>query len=99
MTQMRRAMILKMAAAGHETGLSVMNGVLRQHEQGRWYVGERELDAWLQQHEGEEVVLVLGSMADDRPVATKTCGTCGRDFIDLECPHCRASRLRLRGRP
>jgi hypothetical protein len=45
------------------------------------------------------VVLVMGSLADDRPVETRTCRTCGRDYTELECPHCRANRIRLRGRP
>jgi hypothetical protein len=52
---------------------------------------------WLASHESEELVLVLGSLADQRPVETRTCRTCGRDYTELECPYCRANRIRLRG--
>ena len=43
------------------------------------------------------MVLVLGALDDDRPVETRTCRTCGRDYTDVECPYCRANRIRLRG--
>jgi hypothetical protein len=94
---MRRAIILKMAAAAYEMDLAVLNGVLHRDDAGRWLVGEQEVLAWLAAHEGEELVLVLGSLADERPVQTRTCRTCGRDYTDLECPYCRANRIRLRG--
>ena len=97
MTSIRRATILKLASTAYEMDLDVMNGILRQ-ENGRWRIGNQDLDAWLNAHATEEIVLVLGSMNDDRPVETRTCRTCGRDYTDLECPHCRANRIRLRGR-
>jgi len=99
MTSVRRAAILKLASAAYEMNLSVANGVVTRDKKGRWFVGQLELDSWLSEHEGEESVLVLSSLEDDRPVDVRTCGTCGRDYMELECPHCRSSRFRLRGTP
>ncbi|MFN2189624.1 MAG: hypothetical protein ACK2T3_12745 [Candidatus Promineifilaceae bacterium] len=99
MTTIRRAAILKLASAAYEMDLSVANGVIAQDEEGRWHIGQQSLDSWLSEHEGEESVLVLGSLEDDRPVEIRTCGTCGRDYTEIECPHCRSSRFRLRGAP
>ena len=99
MTAIRRAAILKLAATAYELKLQVMNGVVHQAADGRWHVGSHDLIEWISQHEGEEMVLVLGSLADERPVQTRICRTCGRDYTDLECPHCRANRIRLRGQP
>lgn len=97
MKQMRRAAIYKLASAAHEMELDVMSGVLTQDENGRWRIDSYDLSAWLTQHLGEEVVIVLGSTSDERPLQVRTCRTCGRDYTDLECPHCRANRIRLRG--
>lgn len=97
MSAIRRAAIHKLAAAAYEMDLDTMTGVVTQDENGRWQIGDYDLEAWLTQHKNEEVVLVLGSLADERPVETRTCRTCGRDYTELECPHCRANRIRLRG--
>lgn len=97
MAAIRRAAILKLASAAYEMKLDVMNGTVRQTEDGRWQIGGHDLTAFLEKHQGEELVFVLGSLEDDRPVETRTCRTCGRDYTDLECPYCRANRIRLRG--
>lgn len=99
MKSMRRSIILKTAAGAHELGFDVLNGRLMRDENGRWKIGHHDLDEWLQKHEGEELVLIIGSLEDDIPVQTRTCHTCGRDYTDLECPYCRSSRIRLRGEP
>ena len=98
MSRQRRAVILKLAAAAYEMELDAMTGELQQDEKGRWRVGEQALEAWLEAHTGEEVVLVLASLDEEREIEVRTCRTCGRDYTDLECPHCRANRIRLRGR-
>lgn len=98
MTKIRRSVILKLAAAAYEMDLNVASGVLQRDDDGRWRIGERDLLEWLQSYEGEELVLVMGSLEDERPVSARTCRTCGRDFMDLECPYCRENRIRLRGR-
>ncbi len=97
MSAIRRAAIHKLAAAAYEMDLDTMTGVIMQDENGRWRIGDYDLDTWLNQHKEEEIVVVLGSIADERPVETRTCRTCGRDYTELECPHCRANRIRLRG--
>lgn len=99
MSTIRRATILKLAAAAYEMKLDVANGVVARDDSGCWRIGGQDLDTWLAPHEGDEVVLILGSLADDRPVQTRTCLTCGRDYTDIQCPYCRASRMRLRGKP
>jgi len=98
MSAMRRAAIYKLAAAAYEMELEVMSGVLQQMGDGRWRIGEHDLLTWLEKHQGEDLVLVLGSLADERPVETRTCRTCGREYVEMECPHCRGNRVRLRGR-
>ena len=98
MSGVRRAAIHKLATAAYEMELDTMIGVVRQDENGRWHIGDHNLETWLTLHKEEEIVVVLGSLADERPVEMRTCRTCGRDYTELECPHCRANRIRLRGR-
>jgi hypothetical protein len=98
MTAIRRATILRLASAAYEMNLDVLNGVAVRNEDGRWVIGHHELEEMLATHEGEELVLILGSLADERPIEKRTCHTCGRDYEDFECPYCRASRIRLRGK-
>jgi len=98
MSALRRAAILKLASAAYEMELDVMNGTLSRDVDGRWRLGTQDLLTWLERHEGEGLVLVMGTMEDERPVKVRTCGTCGRDYTELECPYCRANRIRLRGR-
>ncbi len=97
MSSIRRATILKLASTAYEMNLDVMNGVVTRDENGRWRIGLHDLDEWLAKQEGDEIVLVLGSLSDEQEMVTRTCRTCGRDYTDLECPYCRANRIRLRG--
>jgi hypothetical protein len=99
MKSMRRSIILKTAAEAYELGLDVLNGRTKRDKNGQWKIGHHDLDEWLQKHEGEELIMIIGSLEDDIPVQTRTCHTCGRDYTDLECPYCRSSRIRLRGEP
>lgn len=98
MSTIRRAAILKMATAAYEMEQDVARGVLTRDAGGRWLLDDQLLDEWLAKYEGDELVLIVGSLADKRPVETRTCRTCGRDYTELECPRCRANRIRLRGR-
>jgi len=97
MSGLRRATVYKLASSAQEADLDVMSGNLHQDDEGYWIVNGQSLTSWLVQHTGEEVILVLGSLADERPMDVRTCRTCGRDYADLECPYCRANRIRLRG--
>src|SRR5690606_5242364 len=98
MNTIRRAAIFKLAATAYEMKLDVAQGVLSRDEEGRWRIGTRDFEEWLAAHAGEEVVLVLGSLDDERPVEVRTCRTCGRDYTEMECPYRGANRIRLRGR-
>lgn len=97
MSGIRRATVYKLASTAQEAGLDVMSGSLRQDDDGHWIINGQSLTSWLARHAGEDVVIVLGSLADERPMDVRTCRTCGRDYTDLECPYCRANRIRLRG--
>jgi hypothetical protein len=97
MSNERRSILLKLASAAYEMDLDSITGVLQRDDDGRWFIHEQDILRWLATHEGEEVVLIMGSLDDDQPVQTRTCRTCGRDYTDLECPYCRANRIRLRG--
>lgn len=99
MNPVRRAAILKLTATAYEMDLHVLNGKLTRDANGRWQVGGHgSLDDWLAKYEGQEVAVILGAMEEDREVRKRTCSRCGRDYEDLECPTCRANRIRLRGR-
>lgn len=97
MKSLRRAALRKLVATAYEMNFDTMSGVLTK-ENGRWYIGKQDLSEWLDKHLGEDTALVLGADSDERPVEVRTCRTCGRDYTDMECPHCRANRIRLRGR-
>ena len=97
MASIRRAAILRMAASAQQMELDVFQGTVIAEEE-QWSIGGRDLQQWLAAHAGEEVVIVLGSLADERPVSVQTCRKCGRDYSEMECPHCRMQRERIRGR-
>ncbi len=94
----RRAAIYKLAAAAQEMDLDALHGRLQQDSQGQWWVGSLSLEQWLQKYAGQELILVFGSLDDNREVEVRTCRTCGRDYQGLECPTCLDNRKRLRGR-
>lgn len=98
MSRMRRAALLRLATNAHEMQLAVMQGIIRRTDDGRWLIGRYDLLEWLAAHEGQEIVGILGELDDAREVAVRTCRKCGRDYTDAECPHCRLSRERFRGR-
>jgi len=95
----RKASIRELTTAAYELDIAVVQGsAQRDAGERRWLVNGRDLDQWLARHEGEEVVVILASLEDDRPLPSKTCRTCGTDYTGASCPRCRAARIRLRGR-
>jgi hypothetical protein len=77
----------------------VLEGELnRDPDTGAWMVGAWRLDTWLDRFEEQEVVLIVASLDDERPMPLKTCRTCGREYKGVECPICLEARTRLRGR-
>ncbi len=95
----RKASIRELATAAYELDSGVVKGRLhRSAEDGRWMVGGAKLNEWLTRYDGQEIVLIVASLEDDRPVSPRTCRTCGTDYVGIECPRCREARIRLRGR-
>ncbi|HET91324.1 MAG TPA: hypothetical protein ENN99_11395 [Chloroflexi bacterium] len=95
----RKASIRELASVAYELDLGIAEGrVRRGAADGSWIVGDLELGAWLAKYEGQEVVLIVASLEDDRPIPVKTCRTCGTEYRGGACPRCREARIRLRGR-
>jgi hypothetical protein len=95
----RKASIRELASAAYELDSGVVEGRLRRGaEDGRWMVGDVGLNEWLAGYDGQEIVLIVASLDDDRPLPSKVCRTCGMDYRGVECPRCREARIRLRGR-
>ncbi|MDY6877583.1 MAG: hypothetical protein SWK90_15480 [Chloroflexota bacterium] len=94
----RKASIRELTSAAYELDSGVIEGYLHHNaEGGQWMVNDAELDEWLSGYDGQEIVLIAVSLEDDRPIASKVCRTCGREYIGIECPRCREIRVRLRG--
>ena len=94
---LRKAAVLDLATAAYEVDADVKRGALKKVD-GRWTVADHELNQVLDRFEGQEVVLIVASLTDERPLEPRVCTRCGRDFVGIECPHCREARIRLRGR-
>ena len=98
MDPLRKASVLRLANKAYDMDLDTVQGVLKVDENGRWRIGDHSLDEIMRKNLGQEVVVIVGSLDDDRRVRVRTCRTCGRDYTDLECPTCQKNRLRFRGR-
>ncbi len=99
MSSYRKASIRELASAAYELDARVAEGQLhRSAQDGRWMVGGTRLNEWLARYENQEVVLIVASLDDDRPMPSKTCRTCGTEYTGIHCPRCREARIRLRGR-
>ncbi len=95
----RRASIRELASAAYELDSGVVEGRLyRSAEDGRWMVNNVQLNEWLARYDGQEIVVIVASLEDDRPIPPKVCRTCGTEYVGIECPRCREARIRLRGR-
>ena len=95
----RKAAIRELAADAHELSAGVLQGRLRRDpDTGTWMVGETRLDELLARHQGEEIVLIVASLDDERPMPPRICRTCGMEYRGSHCPRCREARIRLRGR-
>ena len=98
MPSYRKASIRELASAAYELDARIVEGQLRRSaEDGRWMVGDTRLNEWLSRYDGQEVVLIVASLEDDRPMPSKTCRTCGTEYTGIHCPRCREARIRLRG--
>lgn len=95
----RKASIRELAANAYELDSGVIEGLLhRNASNGGWTVKSTELNDWLARYDGQEIVLIVASLEDDRPLPLKTCRTCATEYRGAGCPRCREARIRLRGR-
>ena len=94
----RKASIRELAADAFELGSGVIEGHLhRDASSGRWTVKSTELGDWLTRFEGQDIVLIVASLDDDRPLPLKICRTCATEYRGAGCPRCKEARVRLRG--
>ncbi len=94
----RRASIRELTSAAYELDSGIVEGRLhRDAGDGRWMVDDAKLNEWLARYDGQEIVLIVASLEDDRPMQSKVCRTCGREYVGIKCPRCREVRIRLRG--
>ncbi len=93
----RKVSIMKLASAAYEMGLQVLRGPLERAADGQLQINRHELADWLREFEGQEIVLIAGSLEDEREPVIRTCLTCGRDYEGHECSYCSRARARLRG--
>lgn len=98
MDPLRKASVLKLASKAYEMDMDTLQGVLSKDENGRYQIANTDIETILAKFIGQEIVLVTGSLEDDRRVKVRSCRTCGRDYTDMECPTCQKNRLRFRGR-
>jgi hypothetical protein len=95
----RKASIRELSTAAYELGSGIVKGRLhRDLGTGAWMVGEKRLDRWLDTYDNQEIVLIVASFDDERPLPIKVCRTCGTEYRSFDCPRCRRARIRLRGR-
>ncbi|MFL7792174.1 MAG: hypothetical protein AB8I69_08550 [Anaerolineae bacterium] len=95
----RKASIRELASAAYELDSGVIEGRLhRNAEDGHWMLDDVKLDKWLTKYSDQEVILIVASLEDERPIPAKICRTCGNEYTGVECPRCREARIRLRGR-
>lgn len=98
MSPMPRASALKLASDARDLGAEALRGTLEQNKDGRWTIGYIEVESWLSRYAGEELVLAVAAIDQEKPAAyTRTCRTCGAEYEGPTCPHCDAVRRRLRG--
>ena len=99
MTAYRKASIRDLTQAAYALDGHFVQGVLHFDDvTKKWMIDDKPLDAWLAKQENVDVTLIMLSMDEEKPLEHKTCRICGRDFVGVECPICRETRIRLRGR-
>ena len=93
----RKASVLELATYAYELEAGVLRGLLEKQADGSWTIDGAAIEEWLAAYAGQEIVLIAASLQDERPMKSKVCRTCGREYEGIECPHCRRVRRRLRG--
>lgn len=85
-----------LSALGSRAGATVLGGQLLK-EGERYIINKTDVTGLLESLVGQSVVVVVSSVNQDQADKAKTCITCGRDYTEIECPHCANVRSRLRG--
>jgi hypothetical protein len=87
----------ELMSRGYEMGATVLNGRLQRGTDGTWTVDDKPLDDWLDELEGQEIVVVASAIGQGQG-KQRICRVCGTEYTGYECPRCREIRKRLRGR-
>ncbi len=85
-----------LSAEASKKGAAILGGQLSQKE-GRFVINKIDALELLEKYAGKNIIFIIGEVKDNETGQVKTCLTCGRDYIDSECPHCARVRSRLRG--
>jgi hypothetical protein len=93
-----KASALRLAGDAMNMGAVALRGPLWQEEDGQFSIGDRNLTEWLGRYAGQELIVILAPVDTGSHTRLQQCGTCGRDYEGVECPHCAEARARLRGR-
>ena len=95
----RKASIRELISDAYRLEARVTQGRLhRNPEDGRWMIGDTNLNEWFDRQAGEDVsLLLIPTESREREPEMRTCRTCGRQYSGSYCPYCRRVRLRLRG--
>ncbi|MBN2006377.1 MAG: hypothetical protein JXA21_23700 [Anaerolineae bacterium] len=94
----RKASIRELTRSAYQLNGRFVEGILHQNSNNEWMIGDTLLSQWVARHESENVTMILLSMDEKQEIEETTCRTCGRRYVGVECPYCRETRLRLRGR-
>lgn len=94
---MRKTDALRLASDAKRDGALVFRGRLVRAEDGRLMLGDRDLLSLFATAEGAETLVVVAAIEESASAHIKVCGTCGREYEGVECPHCSSARRRLRG--
>ncbi len=94
----RKAEIRELTSTVYQLDGRSVEGILQRNPvDNRWMVGNTPLHEWLERNQGQEIALLLIPMTTERAPETRTCQTCGREYIGAGCAYCREVRFRLRG--
>ena len=86
----------ELMSRGYEVGARVLNGTVSRREDGTWAINGTPIDEWLDEQEGQAVIVIMGAIQDSGS-EKRICRVCGTAYEGYDCPRCRQARQRLRG--
>ena len=93
---MNRKIARKLAAEAAKSEVAVLGGQLVT-DGSRYVINKTDINALLDALSGQNVLLIIGPVADDETKVIKTCMTCGEEYSGDNCPRCANVWDRLRG--